>query len=44
MDTKEELVKHIRGWIQIDNDSSTLQKQMKTLREEKKNMRTIFKR
>jgi hypothetical protein len=38
MDTKEELVKHIRGWIQIDNDISALQKQMKTLREDKKNL------
>jgi chaperonin cofactor prefoldin len=38
MDTKEELVKHIRGWIQIDNDINTLQKQMKTLREDKKNL------
>ena len=26
MDTKEELVKHIRGWIQIDNDINALQK------------------
>lgn len=40
MDTKEELVKHIRGWIQIDNDISTLQKQMKILRDEKKNLTT----
>jgi hypothetical protein len=40
MDTKEELIKHIRGWIQIDNDISTLQKQMKNLREEKKNLTT----
>ena len=38
MDTKEELVKHIRGWIQIDNDISALQRQMKTLREDKKNL------
>jgi len=38
MDTKEELVKHIRGWIQIDNDISVLQKQMKALREEKKSL------
>jgi hypothetical protein len=38
MDTKEELVKHIRGWIQIDNDMILLQKQMKALREEKKNL------
>ena len=38
MDTKEELVKHIRGWIQIDNDISALQRQMKTLMEDKKNL------
>lgn len=38
MDTKEELVKHIRGWIQIDNDISALQRQMKILREDKKNL------
>ena len=38
MDTKEELVQHIRGWIQIDNDISVLQKQMKALREEKKSL------
>ena len=38
MDTKEELVKHIRVWIQIDNDISALQRQMKTLREDKKNL------
>ena len=31
MDTKEELIKHIRGWIQIDNDMNLLQKKMKTL-------------
>ena len=40
MDTKEELIKHIRGWIQIDNDMNLLQKQMKTLREEKKSLTT----
>ena len=40
MDTKEELVKHIRSWIQIDNDIATLQKQAKILREEKKNLTT----
>jgi phage gpG-like protein len=38
MDTKEELVKHIRNWIQIDNDIASLQKQAKVLREEKKNL------
>jgi hypothetical protein len=38
MDTKEELVKHIRGWIQIDNEMSLLQKQMKNLRDEKKDL------
>jgi hypothetical protein len=36
MDTKEELVKHIRGWIQIDNEINALQKKAKLLREEKK--------
>lgn len=40
MDTKDELVKHIRGWIQIDNDISTLQKQIKALRDEKKELTT----
>ena len=40
MDTKEELIKHIRGWIQIDNDMNLLQKKMKTLREEKKSLTT----
>lgn len=38
MDTKEELIKHIRSWIQIDNDIATIQKQAKALREEKKNL------
>jgi len=32
--TKEELVNHIRNWIQIDNDISNYQKQIKSLREE----------
>jgi hypothetical protein len=32
MDTKEELVKHIRGWIQIDNEINALQKKAKLLR------------
>ena len=36
METKEELVNHIRNWIQIDNDISTHQKQIKMLREEKR--------
>lgn len=36
MSTKEELVKHIRGWIQIDNEINALQKQAKALRDEKK--------
>ena len=30
MDTKEELVKHIRGWIQIDNEINALQKKAKS--------------
>ena len=40
MDTKEELVKHIRGWIQIDNEINALQKKAKLLREEKKTLTT----
>ena len=40
MDTKEELVKHIRGWIQIDNEIIALQKKAKLLREEKKALTT----
>tara|TARA_B110000967_G_scaffold6733_1_gene6746 strand:- start:4842 stop:5195 length:354 start_codon:yes stop_codon:yes gene_type:complete len=38
METKEELVSHIKTWIQIDNDISILQKQIKDLREQKKNL------
>ena len=36
MESKEELMTHIRSWIQIDNDVSKLQKQIKELREDKK--------
>lgn len=38
METKEELVSHIKNWIQLDNNISTLQKQLKELREQKKNL------
>jgi hypothetical protein len=38
METKEELVSHIKNWIQLDNNISTLQKQIKELREQKKNL------
>jgi len=38
MDTKDELVNHIKSWIQIDTDISSLQKQIKELRENKKNL------
>ena len=38
MDTKDELVNHIKNWIQIDTDISSLQKQIKELRENKKNL------
>jgi len=42
METKEELVNHIRNWIQIDNDISSHQKQIKNLREEKKALTTTL--
>lgn len=42
METKEELVNHIRNWIQIDNDISSHQKQIKMLREEKKTLTTTL--
>ena len=38
MDTKEELVTHIRSWIQIDNEISEMQKKIKGFREEKKQL------
>jgi len=38
MDTKDELVSHIKSWLQIDNDISSLQKQIKELRENKKQL------
>ena len=38
MDTKEQLVHHIREWIEIDNGISGLQKQIKQMRENKKEL------
>jgi len=38
MDTKEQLVEHIRNWIGVDSDISSLQKQIKELRERKKGL------
>ena len=38
MDTKEELITHIRSWIDIDNEISKLQKQIKDFRNEKKEL------
>ena len=40
MDTKEQLVSHVKGWIQVDNEIAELQKAIKLLREEKKNLST----
>jgi len=42
MDTKEELVKHIRGWIQIDNEINALQKKAKTVEGRKKGLDDFF--
>ena len=36
MDTKQELVDHIKNWINLDNEISNLQKKIKAHREEKK--------
>lgn len=38
MDTKDELVNHVKNWIHIDSDISSLQKQIKELRENKKKL------
>jgi hypothetical protein len=38
MDTKEELIGHIKNWINIDNEISNLQKKIKAYRDEKKNL------
>lgn len=38
MDTKQELVTHIRSWIQMDNEIMELQKRIKIYREEKKKL------
>jgi hypothetical protein len=38
MDTKEELITHIRSWIDIDNEISKLQKKIKDFRNEKKEL------
>jgi len=38
MDTKQELVTHIRSWIQIDNEISDLQNKIKGYREKKKKL------
>ena len=38
METKEQLVCHIRRWIEIDNRIADLQRQIKECREEKKDM------
>tara|TARA_B100000508_G_C11274350_1_gene187288 strand:+ start:201 stop:554 length:354 start_codon:yes stop_codon:yes gene_type:complete len=40
MDTKDQLVTHIKSWIEIDTEISNLQKQIKQYREEKKNLTT----
>jgi hypothetical protein len=38
MDSKEDLVKHIRTWIQIDNKIAELQKTIKNYKTEKKDL------
>ena len=38
MNTKDELINHLKDWISIDNKILHLQKQMKELRQEKKTL------
>ena len=38
MNTKEELVDHIKKWIEYDSEIKTLQKTLKEKREKKKNL------
>ena len=38
METKEQLVQHIREWINIEQDIKSLLKQTKALRDKKKNL------
>jgi len=38
MDTKDELITHIKEWIEIDNGIISLQKKIKQLRENKKQL------
>lgn len=38
MQTKEQLVNHIRTWIQVENEIKDLRKQMREKREEKKQL------
>lgn len=40
MDTKQELVNHIKDWIQNDNEIAKLQKKMKECRDKKKLLTT----
>ena len=40
MDTKEQLVHHIKSWIEMDNNITELQRQIKQCREEKKELTT----
>jgi len=40
MDTKQQLVNHIKTWINVDNEIQKLQKQIKAYREEKKELTT----
>ena len=38
METKQELVSHVKNWIEIDNAISTLQKNIKELKDQKKTL------
>ena len=38
MDSKDQLVSHIKSWIEIDNEIGKMQKQIKAFRDEKKEL------
>lgn len=38
MQTKEQLVKHVRDWVKLDNEIRVLQKEMTQRKKEKKNI------
>ena len=40
-ETKDQLVKHVKGWIQMDNEIKEFQKEIKERKDKKRNYRKI---